>query len=305
MLLIEDKRFYVYIYLNPLKLGNYDYPIGKRRLHFDYEPFYVGRGCNNRDKSHLNQALRILNDKNNKEKIKNNYKLNIIMKILRNNKQPIIYRLQENLTNNDVNNLEKFYIKLIGRKDLKLGPLVNLTDGGDGDSGRVFSKEHCNKISIALKQYEKTDSHCENIGKSKKGKNYFNGFTFNEYFGEEKAKEIKEKRKILGPGKTKKWSEDAKKRLEGKNSIVGNPRWVSLDILNIDMIIDLFFENYSLIKISKKLNIGKQVVKDRIRFLSIGPFNSKKEKIKFVTINYNKKQEYKDLAKKLFFKIME
>lgn len=44
-----DNIFYVYVYLDPRKpeyrvYGNYE---------FDYEPFYVGKGCNDRAYSHL------------------------------------------------------------------------------------------------------------------------------------------------------------------------------------------------------------------------------------------------------------
>ena len=49
---IEDKRFYVYIYLNSLKIGNFNYG----EFHFDYSPFYVGKGCGRRLYIHLNEA---------------------------------------------------------------------------------------------------------------------------------------------------------------------------------------------------------------------------------------------------------
>lgn len=54
MLLLEDKRFYVYvyIYLDPRKQGNYKY----ENYFFDYEPFYVGKGCKNRLYAHLKEA---------------------------------------------------------------------------------------------------------------------------------------------------------------------------------------------------------------------------------------------------------
>lgn len=55
--------------------------------------------------------------------------------------------------------LEIDYIYLLGRKDLKLGPLVNLTDGGDGvppgtpswNKGISWSNETKKKISESLK----------------------------------------------------------------------------------------------------------------------------------------------------------
>jgi len=47
----------------------------------------------------------------------------------------IIDIVHENLTWEEACKLEVFYIKRIGRRDKKLGPLVNLTDGGDGAKG--------------------------------------------------------------------------------------------------------------------------------------------------------------------------
>lgn len=44
--------------------------------------------------------------------------------------------------------LEKHYIKIIGRRDLGLGPLVNMTDGGDGTIGQYHSEETRIKKSI-------------------------------------------------------------------------------------------------------------------------------------------------------------
>jgi hypothetical protein len=51
---------------------------------------------------------------------------------------------------------EKEFIKLYGRKDLGLGPLVNMTDGGDG----------CNNLSYEIKK---------RISNSKKGNKYWIG----------------------------------------------------------------------------------------------------------------------------------
>jgi hypothetical protein len=44
--------------------------------------------------------------------------------------------------------MEKLLIKTIGRKDLGLGPLVNLTDGGDGTMGYKHSNETKERLRI-------------------------------------------------------------------------------------------------------------------------------------------------------------
>lgn len=119
-------RFYTYIYLNPLKAGNYNYG----NLHFDFEPFYVGKGCGNRCNTHM-----LVID------TRNTLKQNIINKILIKGKKPIIIVLYSNLTEFSAFRMEKYLIKKIGRRDKKLGTLANLTDGGDGCSGTIFNYE--------------------------------------------------------------------------------------------------------------------------------------------------------------------
>jgi len=103
---------------------------------------------------------------------------------------------------------EKEFIKLYGRKDLKEGTLVNMTDGGEGAKGVIVSEktrqkisqnhsnvsgtnnpmygkkrddvwckgltketdERVKKISNKLKGRERSKDHCNNISKAKKGK---------------------------------------------------------------------------------------------------------------------------------------
>jgi hypothetical protein len=119
-------NYYVYIYLNPLKKGKYTF--GK--FSFKYEPFYVGKGKNYRYKVHL-----IVSDKINK------LKQNTLNKIKKVNKEPIVIKLYENVSEYSAFRLERYLIKLIGRRDLKLGPLVNLTNGGEGTSGTIYTLE--------------------------------------------------------------------------------------------------------------------------------------------------------------------
>ena len=45
--------------------------------------------------------------------------------------------------------IEKYLIKFYGRKDLGLGTLVNMTDGGEGVVNKVVSKETREKLSLA------------------------------------------------------------------------------------------------------------------------------------------------------------
>lgn len=140
-----ENRFYVYAYLDPRKPGKYIYG----DYSFDYEPFYIGKGHGNRKYKHLTEAS------GNKQ----SHKLNKIRKIILKNLQPIIVTYEENIFDNDAKILEIKIIKAIGRFDLKLGPLTNLTDGGEGTSGKICSKKTKDKISkshIGIFHSEKT-----------------------------------------------------------------------------------------------------------------------------------------------------
>ncbi len=115
-------KYYVYIYLNPLKQGNYIY----KRFIFEYEPFYIGIGKGYRIESHIKNI-------NCKKKIKDVDK--VIINILKEGKEPIRFKLYEHITFESAKRLERFLIGLIGRKDKNKGPLANLTNGAEGFIG--------------------------------------------------------------------------------------------------------------------------------------------------------------------------
>lgn len=102
----EDKKFYVYGYLDTRKPGTYIY--GNHS--FEYEPFYIGKGYGNRLSHHLRQSnLKINSPKNNK-----------IKKILKEtHEEPEIITIKDNLLEQDAFNLEIQLVALIGRSDLK------------------------------------------------------------------------------------------------------------------------------------------------------------------------------------------
>jgi hypothetical protein len=175
--------FYTYIYLNPLKPGNFNY----QEFHFNYEPFYVGKGKEDRIYHHLKEANYFLNTE--KESIKdknlNKHKLNTVNKILRNGKEPIVFKIKENLTEIDAYNFERFLVQLIGRRNKNTGPLTNLTDGGRGSLGlivsesakeknrlahlgKITSEETKKKLSIVGRK-KKSPEHAQHIGDAKRG----------------------------------------------------------------------------------------------------------------------------------------
>lgn len=136
---------YIYVYLDPLKPGNFDYT----RIRFDHEPFYIGYGKNNRINDHINES---------KYSDYKTIKHNKILKILKNSKEPIRYKLYENLTEYSAQRLEMYFIDLIGRRDQHRGHLTNLTDGG----GKTNTDKYIQEI---INSYIKNT-----IGNNRKGK---------------------------------------------------------------------------------------------------------------------------------------
>ena len=129
-------EYYVYVLLNPLKCGIFKYD----EYVFDYKPFYVGKGKRKRKYETLRDT-------------RNPFKKSILIKIKNNNLKPIRIMIQTNLTEKNSFELEKKLIKLIGRKDLGIGILCNLTDGGDGSSGNIQSNETKLKRKKSLEKY--------------------------------------------------------------------------------------------------------------------------------------------------------
>ena len=116
-------KYYVYLYLD-----------------LDNVPFYVGKGRGDRYLvvKHLTGGA------------DNRFLKNKIRKVgIANTK---IHFLHKNLIEKEAFYWERYWIKYIGRRDKGEGTLCNLTDGGEGDSGRIVSKETKRKISKAVKR---------------------------------------------------------------------------------------------------------------------------------------------------------
>ena len=129
--------YYCYILLDPSKPGSYQY----ENFIFEYEPFYVGKGIGKRINAH---------DKINDTKTHKRAKIQKIKKL---GLEIIKIKLFENLSESSALELEKSTISLIGRQDKNEGPLLNLTDGGDGCSGYIQSEETKGKRSNTLKDW--------------------------------------------------------------------------------------------------------------------------------------------------------
>lgn len=112
-------------------------------------PFYVGKGygnrCMQRDRSNV-------------------YWKNIVNK----HGFDVVF-LEENLSEQDAFELEKYWINRIGRMCDNQGPLVNITTGGDGCAGRSWNGIRTGK-SNPMYGHKQTKETKKKISETKKGK---------------------------------------------------------------------------------------------------------------------------------------
>lgn len=199
---VYDRRFYVYVYVDLTKTCKdrafFEYGVDVEKMEgylFPFEPFYIGKGQKRRMYDHIKER-NLLNDPNIE-------KVNKIRELLKIDKLGIFY-IEQMMTEKEAFDLEKQLIKWIGRKDENKGPLLNRTDGGDGETGYHHTEEHkqhmsklmksnwedennpvivgmrkfqednkeeiSEKISKMLSGKKKSKEHCENLSKSKRGK---------------------------------------------------------------------------------------------------------------------------------------
>ena len=120
--MITMDQYYVYVLLDTTRPGIYKYS----DLTFEYEPFYIGKGKNNRVSQSKSKNI---------GRIKNIEKSEIINKIHLNDLTVRSIKYIENINEDLALDLESLLIKKIGRSDKNNGPLVNKSYGGEGKSG--------------------------------------------------------------------------------------------------------------------------------------------------------------------------
>jgi hypothetical protein len=120
--------FYTYCYIDPSRQSKW----------FDEgEPIYIGKGKGNRAYRHLIST-------------KMHPFIQRLQKMRRNGIEPIIKFLAKEVDDELACLAEKEAIDKFGRKDLEKGPLLNLTDGGEGPAGAKHSKEVVEKRMAKL-----------------------------------------------------------------------------------------------------------------------------------------------------------
>lgn len=127
---------YVYTYYNPLKQN---------------QEFYIGEsGTEDRWLYHLEEAKRFIERKKSQKWIGKNadnpHKTRTIMKILEAGLEPKIEKVMEGVTEQESKAEEIRLIAYYGRANLGLGPLTNLTNGGDGCVGYKWTDEQKEKL---------------------------------------------------------------------------------------------------------------------------------------------------------------
>ena len=215
-----EEKYYVYVYLDTRKKGDFKYG----EYHFDYEPFYVGKGKGRRYKRHLN--------KSNYNKTRT-HKSNRIKFLIENGYEIKIIKVEENISENKSFELEIDLIKKIGRFDINSGPLCNHTDGGEGSSGGVRKNKGKTleevygivKAQIIKKKLSKShelpNSKSKLVLRPRKKPKSNKGKTLDEIYGVVKAKELKKKivKNLIPNKKGSKLSNETKKKIS--NSLIG------------------------------------------------------------------------------------
>lgn len=126
-------RFYIYFHINPVT----------------NEVFYVGLGSRKRAYDNKRRSKWW-------KSVVNKYG------------DPIIKIEIDNLTWEDAKEWEMLFIKHYGRRDLRLGTLVNMTDGGDGALGYKHTPEFIDK----MKNIERNEKWRNGIAQSLKGQKH-------------------------------------------------------------------------------------------------------------------------------------
>jgi len=101
--------------------------------------FYIGKGTKSRANHHLRLSTNV----------ENNSKQATVKAIRNDGFEPAIVYLFSQLTEEQAHQKEIELIALYGRKDLGLGHLTNLTNGGEGTSGHKHTEETKQKMRDA------------------------------------------------------------------------------------------------------------------------------------------------------------
>lgn len=110
----KDRRFYVYVLLDPRFRGRHSF---SREARWNYQPYYIGKGTGKRLSTHVYQQLHEIGLYQREQEIKDA------------GHKPIRRKFKADLTEEEAFALEARLISDIGRLEKGTGPLVNQTEG--------------------------------------------------------------------------------------------------------------------------------------------------------------------------------
>jgi hypothetical protein len=219
----DDGNFYVYELHNPI----------------NNQPFYVGKGKNNRFTNHFTR------------KNKNSHKNNTISKIISLDRKVIVKIVYRTNNEFDAFKKESELIYLYGRRDNSTGILTNLTNGGEGLSGYIPTPE-LRELWSVIRSGEKNGMY--NKAHTIESKN--------------KMTETRLKRYKSGVIKPTIHTEEYKKKLAERTT----------KKVDEESIFRLNGIGYSVNEIVRETGINRDIVIRRLKKYNL-PSNSKKEKI--------------------------
>ncbi len=145
---------YIYAYLDPRKPGEYKYG----NYIFEFEPFYIGKSKTTTVYNRMYRHLEFVKNRG-FDLTNNQYKYNLIKQILDENLEPIVIKVEENLTEENAFNLEKLLIEIIGTRINLKGSLVNISTGGDGGDNFTNNPRKEEIREMRRKQMSGTGNH--------------------------------------------------------------------------------------------------------------------------------------------------
>ena len=160
--------------------------------------------------------------------------------------------------------IEKLLIENYGRKDLGLGNLVNMTDGGDGMVGLIFSEETRQKMSEWQKGKKLSEETKQKLSGAHKGKTH--------------SEETRQKISEIHKGKKR--SEETRQKMSEANKGEKNPNFGKTCSEETKQKISLFNRNKEGVKgytFDKSRNKYKARIKVGGKYIHLGLFNTPEE----------------------------
>jgi hypothetical protein len=145
-------KYYVYAYLDSKLEENISFD----DITFMLRPIYIGKGKNNRMLDHFKDRKRF-----------NTYFYNKLNKMILEENTPITIKLKEFDNEQDAIKMEIDLIRFLGKKK-NGGLLYNITDGGDGVSGYVYT----DRVREKMRNFAISNNFYLNFPQNQRGENH-------------------------------------------------------------------------------------------------------------------------------------